>query len=144
MKAIHRGGKMLVLALALLVPLTLLATTRGILVSLTIRSTVSVSLDAEANPEEVREVLEGISSSAISYFTISFQADTESSPSVCLAEETLQAVNENNVAITVRTFCKQLGDSQDNRYILGAYIPSDGEAFVGHFEASATMQALFQ
>ena len=59
MKAIHRGGKMLVLALALLVPLTLLATTRGILVSLTIRSTVSVSLDAEANPEEDVSALGG-------------------------------------------------------------------------------------
>ena len=126
------------------VPLTVFATTQGILVSLTIRGAVNVVLEAEAKPEEVREVLEGISSSAISFFTVSFQADPKNSPVVCLAEETLQAINENNVAITVRTFCKQLGNSQDNRYILGAYIPSKGEAFVGHFEASATIQALFQ
>ena len=144
MRAIHCGGKLLILALVMLAPLTLLATTRSILVSLTIRSAVSVNLDAEANPEEMREVLEAISFSVISYLTISFQADTASSPLVCLAEDTLQAVNENNVAITVQTFCVRIGDSQNYRYILGAYIPSDGEAFVGRFEASATMQALFQ
>lgn len=144
MRVIHCGGKMLVLALAMLVPLTLLATTRSILVSLTIRSAVNVNLEAEADPEEMREVLEGISSSAISFFTISFQAFAENSPVVCLAEDTLQATDENNVTITVRTFCERIGDSKDNRYILGAYIPSDVEAFVGHFEARATMQALFQ
>jgi hypothetical protein len=135
---------MMVLALALLVPLTLLAASKSILVTLTIRDAITVALDAEVDPEDVKEVLESISSSAISYFTFSFRADAGSSPVVCLAEDAVQAVNEDNAAITVRTFCRRLGNLKDNRYILGAYIPSNGLALAGHYEASATVQALFQ
>lgn len=144
MKSVRRGGKIMIVALALLVPLTLFAASNSIFINLTIRNAANLVFDVDVDPEEVAKALEDISSSAISFITVSFQGDAESPPVVCLAEDTVKAFNENNVAVTVQTFCRPLGDSNNNRYILGGYIPSDGETHKGRFEASATMEALFQ
>ncbi|MCZ6531761.1 MAG: hypothetical protein O7A08_02210 [SAR324 cluster bacterium] len=127
-------------ALPALVP----AVSEPIFVTLTIRGPNGLILSKEVSLDSLQKFLASISTPAYDATSVLLSTEPGTSASLNLADAKLTAYNSSRAEVPVVTFTLQVGDPEEKRYIVGAYIASSASGLKGTYVASTSLAAVFQ
>ena len=128
----------------LALPALLPAVSQPIYVTLTIREPNGLILSKEVSLEDLQKMLASISTPAYDATSVLLSSAPGTSASLNLADAKLPAYNSTRAEVPVVTFTLQVGEPEDNQYIVGAYITGGASGLKGTYVASTSLAAVFQ